>query len=220
MIFFTSRLTSFNKKLSSDFIKHIEKTDNLCLYKIGGHHIPNNINFPNAKSVTLINCSKSGIYNILNNTIFPNINTINYLSVGTSKSLFYRFNSDTKWVFPDKNYKFYNSMIEDGIGRKDPELINRYITNKMIVDGTNGFDITYNFDLRVPGYGVVNGDWYQSQFYEYLVKKQCEHLSPEVIYDEKDILKQEFEEMSLQKEYVKENIEKAYFSDIMKNDTE
>ena len=80
----------------------------------------------------------------------------------------HRFTPNTKWVFPDKNYEYYNFMVEMGYGKKDPELLKRYIANKKIVDGKSGFDISYEFDLNIPDYDIVNGEWWRTQFYEYL----------------------------------------------------
>lgn len=186
-------LISFQKKLSKDFIKHIENTKNLCIYKLGHHTVPKEVIFPNASQVTLINCSNTGIFNILYPHIFPNLNTVNYLSINSDRRLINRFSSDVKWVFPDKNYDFYNFMVESGYGKKDPEILKRYITNKKIIDGKNGFDISFEFDINVPFYGIVSGQWWQSQFYEYLVEKQNKHINES---------EQEIEERLLQKNKV------------------
>jgi hypothetical protein len=218
MVFLTQRLISFNKILHADFIKHIENTDNLCLYKLGSHYIPQNIYFPKAKSLTLINCNKSSILNIFYPNIFPNLTSVNYLSVNPGDFKIHERYNNLKWIFPNKTYEFYDFMVENGHGMKDSELINRYIKNKKIIDGKNGFDISFEFDLNIPGYGIVNGNWYQSQFYEYLVKKQNDLLSPQIIESTNENIPQELEELELQKEYVKEKIANAYFEDIIKNE--
>lgn len=212
-----ARLISFNKKLSKEFIEHVETTNNLCIYKLGSHYIPQNIFFPNAKAVTLINCSESGILNILNPKAFPNLNTINYLSRGTSYTVHDRFKSDIRWIFPDKNYEYYDNMVKSGYGKKDPELIKRYIKNKTIVDGKNGFDISFRFDLNIPGYGIINGEWYQTQFYEYLVKKQNDGLSPQIVSMDGESFRQELEENQLQMEFVRKNIEQSYLEEVFKD---
>jgi len=209
-----NHLVSLKKHLSSDFVSHIEKTKNLCVYKLGNHYIPQNICFPNAHSLTLINCRSFGINNILNKSIFPNIHTINYLSLNTENYDFHkRFSNDVKWVFPDKNYQYFNSMVENGLGKKDSEIIKRFIANKKILNGANGYDVSFEFDLNIPGYGIVSGEWWRSQFYEYLVKKQNidDHkdcLYPgEVIYTAKTKVNQELEESIIEKEIIAEQLQ-------------
>ncbi len=193
-----SKLLSFQKKLSNEFVKHIENTKDVCIYKFGVFSIPHSVIFPNAKCLTLINCSKTGISNILNPSIFPNIHTINYLSTNPDRSLLHtRFSSHVNWIFPDKNYDFYNFMTEMGYGKKDSSILNKYIHNKRIIDGKNGFDISYELDINIPDYGIVNGNWWQSQFYEYLVYIQTRgHINT------KAELEQEEEEKILQKNKV------------------
>jgi hypothetical protein len=109
-------------------------------------------------------------------------------------------------------------MIKSGNGKKDSSLIKRYISNKKIIDGKNGFDISFQFDLNIPGYGITNGEWYQAQFYEYLVKKQYDNLTPTIVNSDKETMNQEIEELHLQKEVVKENIERVYFNEVLQND--
>lgn len=214
-----NRLISFNKKLSAPFIKYIDTTSDLCIYKLGSHTVPKSIFFPKAKTLTLINCSKSGITNILNPNFFPNLSKINYLSAHPGNYYIYtKFKPELEWNFPDKNYDFYNFMIKSGNGKKDPTIIKKYITNKKIIDGKNGFDISFQFDLNIPGYGITNGEWYQMQFYEYLVKKHYDELTPVVVQSDKETINQEIEEVSLQKEYVKDSIESIYFNEVLQND--
>jgi hypothetical protein len=208
-----NRLLSLNKTLCQNFIKHIENTNNVCLYKLGHHSVPHNIFFPKARTLTLINCSKPGILNVLHPRFFPNLNTINYLSMGTGNNTIYsRFNSDTQWVFPDKNYEYYNFMVNAGYGKKDADILKRYITNKKIVDGKNGFDISYEFDLNIPEYGIVAGEWWRAQFYEYMVMKQNMNEKPDFVLQSN---KQEFEEELLKKEYTVKTINDINFEDMI-----
>jgi len=170
-----NRLITVNRKLNLDFANHIKQTKNLCIYKLGDYVIPKNIFFPNASALTLINCSSIGILKILDPRYFPNLNTINYLSMSTGNYAFHhRFSPNTNWIFPDKNYEYYNFMVEMGYGKKDPELLKRYISNKKIVDGKSGFDISYELDLNIPDFGIVNGEWWRAQFFEYLSNAQTE----------------------------------------------
>lgn len=195
-----NKLITFSKKLSNDFVKHINSTHNICIYKLGTHYIPNNIIFPKADTITLINCNRNGILNILSPTIFPNLSKVNYISADPGDFKIYeRFNDKINWIFPNKTYEFYDFMVKSGRGTKDSELIKKYLINKKIIDGKNGFDISYEFDLNISEYGIVNGNWWQSQFYEYLVYKQNN------MYPIKEIpLIQDQEELQLQKDIVKE----------------
>ena len=216
-----NRLVSLNKKLNIDFVTHIKQTKNLCLYKLGNHTIPNNIFFPNAKTLTLINCNRGGILNIFTPTIFPNLKNVNYVSADPGDFKIYeRFNNEIKWIFPNKTYDFYDFMVKTGRGKKDPDLIKNYLTNKKIIDGKNGFDISFEFDLIIPEYGIVNGDWWRSQFYEYLVKHQNINNLKNCFYSEKVASIQDDEEILLQKEYVKSVIDTLYFDNSTDSDKE
>jgi len=123
-----------------------------------------------------------------------------------------RFSKNMKWIFPDKNYDYYNFMVRSGYGKKDPELIKQFIKNKKIVNGENNFDISYEFDLIIPDYGIVNGEWWRSQFYEYLLSEQrkessiedddCKVVETGRILSSNFVLKQEIEEAAIEKENV------------------
>jgi hypothetical protein len=184
-------LATRGNKLSTQLIKYIENTPNVIIYKLGEHHIPSNIFFPNAKEVTIINCNKLGVFNILSPYIFPNIKRINYLSAHPGNfNIYTRFNHDIKsndcikWVFPNKEYDFYDYIIRKKIGSRDNSLINIYLKNKKVIDGTNGFDISFYFDIDLPNFGLVEGEWYRNQFYEYCVNKQNEIIN----YNDKELM--------------------------------
>jgi len=207
------------------FIKYIDSTNNLCIYKLDSQYIPKNIIFPKADTVTLINCNKNGILNILTPSIFPNLSNINYLSTNPGDLKIYeRFNNNINWIFPNKSYDFYDYMVKSGRGRKDSELINKYITSTKFIDGKNCFDISFHFELNIPGFGIVDGEWWRVQLYEYFLNKQkinnsiyCMYPGEKIIeYD--SLLTQENEELLLQKEYVKKIIDKSYYDYINEND--
>lgn len=174
------------KKISSIFIKYIENTNNIVIYKLGNHHISSNIKFPKATTTTLINCSKEGIFNILSNNTFPNLKKINYLSTHPGNYNISRRFSNVEWVFPDKNYDFYDYMIKNGNSRKDYNLLPSYLKNKRMIDGQNGHDISFYFDIFIEDFNnysdknIIEGEWLRNQFYEYCVQKQQE------IYDQED----------------------------------
>jgi hypothetical protein len=215
----SNKLISFSKNLSQEFVKHIESTPNLCMYKLGSHYIPDTIIFPKAKSVTLINCNRNGILNILTPKIFPNLNSVNYLSTDPGDFKIYeRFNDTLKWVFPNKPYEFYDFMIKTGRGTKNSELIKEYVANKKIIDGKNGFDISFHFDLNIPGFGIIDGEWWRSQFYEYVVKKQivknCMYPgeASSIMYSG-----QEIEETQIEKELIAQALSQCDFDDIIED---
>jgi hypothetical protein len=216
----SKKLISFSKGLSKEFVNNIESSHNLCMYKLGSHYIPENIVFPKAESITLINCSRHGILNIVTPTVFPNLSKINYLSADPGDFKIYeRFNDKIKWVFPNKSYEFYDFMVKTGRGKKDAELIKRYVTNKKIIDGQNGFDISFEFDINIPGYGIVNGDWWRSQFYEYLVRAQNNDNNADIIIQNKVLdINQEIEEEKFQKERVREDLEAFSLEDMADDD--
>lgn len=176
-------LISRGNKLSSKLVNYIENTSNVVIYKLGEHHIPSNIFFPEVKEATIINCSRIGVFNILSPFVFPNLQKINYLSAHPGNyDIYKRFNHNpqnkyVQWVFPKKDYEFYNYILKKGIGKRENNLIDTYLKNKKVVDGVNGFDISFYFDIDLPNFGLVEGEWYRNQFYEYCVSKQNEIIN-------------------------------------------
>lgn len=162
-----------NKYMSSNlnFVKHIESTNNLCMYKLNMHILPKNIFFPNATSITLINCNINGILNIVTPTIFPNLSNVNYLSIdsGLESKICEQFNN-ISWVFPNKSYEFYDFIIKKGCGRKDSNLIKEYLINDNDNDNNNDNN-PLKFNLHIPDFGNTNREWWRSQFYEYIISK-------------------------------------------------
>lgn len=216
-----NNIVSFSKNLSKDFVNHIDSTHNLCVYKLGSHYIPNHIFFPKVENITLINCSRDGILNILNPNIFPNLSKVNYLSASPGNfEIYERFDDKIKWIFPNKSYEFYDFMVKTGRGIKDSQLIKNYIVHKKIRDGKNEFDISFHFDLNIPGFGIVDGEWWSSQFYEYLLQKQYIYQYKDCMYPGEKIMIQDDEEMLLQKEYVKSSIDSFYFDHITNRDVD
>lgn len=217
----SNKLISFSKGLSKEFINHIDSAHNLCMYKLGSHYIPNNVIFPKAETVTLINCNRNGILNILTPTIFPNLSKVNYLSADPGDFKIYeRFSDNNKWVFPNKSYDFYDFMVKSGRGKKDNDLIKEYVASKKIVDGKNGFDISFHFELNIPGFGITDGEWWRSQFYEYLVDKQNKNNCKYLMCTGENPGVQDEEELALQRDIVKASIDDIYFEHVIDEDTE
>lgn len=203
--------------LSFEFLRYIENTKHLCIYKLKSECIPNNIVFPRVNAVTLINCSKLGVSNILKPNFFPNLKLINYLSAHPGDyNIHKRFSNNISWVFPMKDYVFYDTMLEAGLGRKDHNLITNYIINKNI--NRNIVD----FDIYIPGYNILNGEWYRSQLlkfflkkeYEYLLQHGINHMPSKDIY-KFSILEDSFPEYSKYKYYCKEKLEYDFFNYII-----
>jgi hypothetical protein len=189
--------------LSKDFVKYIENTTNLCIYKLSSYNT-HNIFFPKVNTLTLINCDKYSITSILHPNIFPNLKSVHYLSTNPGDySIYERFGKDITWVFPNKYYDFYDLIISHGRGRKDPELINKYITNKKIIDGKYPFDISLKCDLIIPEYGIVTDKWWKDQLDQYILLKQN-------ISKQNKKYTQEFEENKLTKIYMMKTLRSEY----------
>jgi hypothetical protein len=214
----SKKIISFNSRLSSEFKKYIESANNICVYKLGATPIVPKIIFPNAKTITLINCNKMGISNILKTETLPNLENVNYLSAHPGDyNIYNRFSDSVKWIFPNKDYDFYNNMVVKGRGKKDENLIKNYIISKKIIDGSNGFDISFEFDLSIPGYGITSGEWWRYQFYEYLAQNLYS-MPPQSTNKQTVAFLQEIEELQLEKEIVTSKIENIYFDDMIEDD--
>lgn len=137
-----------------EFAKYIQHTKNVCMYRLHSQHIHPSISFPNASILTLIRCSPVGITNILKQSIFPNLKTIHYLSLHPGDYLIHNRFNNLKWVFPTKSYSFYDCMVQAGHGKKDPQLISTYVTDKK-----QSHSYT-EFNLQIPGYHVTDGELY------------------------------------------------------------
>jgi hypothetical protein len=215
----SNKILTFSKSLNPTFRKYVENTTNLCLYKLGSYNIPNNIMFPLAKSLTLINCNKYGISNIFNPNIFPNLKSVNYLSVDPCDFKIYeRYNRELTWIFPNKTYDFYDFMVKSGRGIKDSELIKKYIKNMKITNNNTEYDISFECDLNIPDYGIVIGEWWQLQFYEYIKQKYYINEYSNCLYPGEKLnleFNQEIEEDNLRKEFIYDKLNRIYSEDIL-----
>ena len=190
-----------NTALCNKYINYVNMTNSLCLYKFC-NSIPKGVLFPNTTTLTLINCSKNGISNIFNPDIIPNLKRVNYISTQPGDNNIYsRFPDSVEWVFPNKNLDFYNNMVSMGRGRKCDKLINEYVVSKKIIDGTGQFDIGFEFDLKIPDYGIVNGNVWSLQFNNYLLHYMY-NLKTQLSDVEELHLIQAAEEMALERERV------------------
>jgi len=210
--------------LSYHFHTYLQKTRNVCLYRISSKqtYFPT-LFFPQATTVTLIHCSRNAVERLLNPVIFPNLSTVHYLSANPGKvDLYNRFNKPVRWLFPNRDYAFYNCMIEAGHGRVENRLIRNYIYNMRHY--TNRIEV----DLNLPGYGVCTGSDYHKQLRSYLeffyMPSYRDQYLPEFSLETTDVDPFDYHphfdcgDASNSLDYVlKEQMEKAFFKEIMKD---
>jgi hypothetical protein len=166
-----------NHIVSSKYLKYINNTSNLFLYRLHNEKITSNIQFPNVKIVTLINCSRTGIFNILTPNTFPNISRIHYMSLHPGDFHIYKRFEDKEinWIFPNTNYAFHSYMIKNDYGFLDPTIQN-CIKNKQYIDGNMVHDYSYKCDVLAPMLGCVRGEYLQDEFRKFCEQKNEEHL--------------------------------------------
>jgi hypothetical protein len=194
--------------LSKEFIKHIENTSNVCVYKLGNHKLPNNLFFYKASTITLINCSKEGVSNIINPSYFPNLRRINYMSLHPGDTtISERFKTSVEWIFPNSNYKFYRDMISYKYGYIDNTLWSKYIQSFELNESFSEFDFSIDSILYIPDYGTISGEWYKKQFYNYLIYKYQQDSEFKDNTVKNTILLEELEDSHLHKEYMLKSLE-------------
>jgi len=143
------------------FQYYFQRSKHLCVYQYHATILPRTLFFPYVRKLTLIDCSPSGISHLLYLSRFPALEQIHYLSghPGTY-SIHERFPS-VKWVFPNRDYSFYNCMLEAGHGSKSNTIITEHIYGKTIANHVTSFDI------HIPGYGRRNGLFYKEHMDNY-----------------------------------------------------
>ena len=133
------------------------------MYQFGNQPISSTLQFPNARTVTLINCSREGVERILTPSIFPNIEEVHYLSAHPGQvDIYQRFSKPISWIFPNSQYIFYKCMIEAGVGRVENRLISTYVHSV----GLHHNQI--HMDLNIPQYGLTISDTYRVRLHHYL----------------------------------------------------
>ena len=142
---------------------HVQQTSHLCLYQLCKKPVPPTLFFPKVKTVSLINCSSTGISNILRPSIFPNLDEVHYLSAHPGRfDLHIQFQKPISWVFPNLRYAFYQCMIEAGHGRVENQLISTYIQQFV------KFPRRTEMMIYLPGYDVIAGSEYARHLRQYL----------------------------------------------------
>lgn len=167
------------------FLWHFQHTRHLCVYQyqyLKTCPLPATLFFPYVTTLTLIDCSRRGVSHLLFAERFPQLQKIQYLSghPGTY-NIYERFPKSVSWVFPNRDYAFYNCLVEAGIGKKNNDLILSYIMGQKVKNNQ-----TY-FDIHVPGYGHTDGDLYQSHMNDYFQNPHViTTLSPNEIIPKND----------------------------------
>jgi hypothetical protein len=145
------------------FTYYFQRTRHLCVYQYDKLHIlPNTLFFPYVTKLTLIDCSRKGISHLLYSQRFPKLQHIYYLSGHPDiYNIYERFPNSVKWVFPNRDYSFYNCMLEAGHGEKNNDIISANIYSK---SATNH---ELSFTIHIPGYGPREGPMYKEHMYDY-----------------------------------------------------
>jgi len=145
--------------LPTTFAQYLHRSSNLCLY--GVRAVPPPLRFPHATTVTLIHCSPHTIPSLLSPSVFPHLQHIHYLSGDPGVPDLYRRFPTVQWRFPNQHHLFYQCMVEAGYGIVEPRLFRTYVHRFL-----PSFQEPY-IELRLPGYGLYLGEWYQSQWRTY-----------------------------------------------------
>lgn len=145
------------------FTHYFQRVRHLCVYQY--HHsnvLPVGLIFPYVTKLTLIDCSRLGVSQLLQSRHFPKLEQIHYLSghPGTY-TIHERFPASVKWVFPNRDYAFYNCMLEAGHGLKSDTIITEHIYSMSVKNGVTSFDI------HIPGYGRRTGLLYKKYMHHY-----------------------------------------------------
>ena len=142
----------------------------------------------------MIDCSPSGISHLLSPHRFPALERIQYLSGHPgSYHIHERFPASVKWIFPNRDFAFYNCMLEAGHGIKSNTLITENIYSKHV-----DHNRTTVFTIHIPSYGRTDGLMYRGHMYNYF---HC----PEVLstLSEKELLPQDKNDSTYHLQYIK-----------------
>lgn len=195
--------------ISNTFLKYITRTSNICMYQFGNQPISPTLQFPNARTVTLINCSREGVNRILTPSIFPNIEEVHYLSAHPGQvDIYQRFSKPISWIFPNSQYIFYKCMIEAGVGRVENRLISAYV---------HSVGLHYNqihMDLSIPQYGLTIGDPYRVRLHHYL-RYQHYPLITELDHDRFYGEPRPFDSHDMHPFFLQDYVDRTFFDAIM-----
>lgn len=206
----------------SPFTYYFQRTRHLCVYQydcITATTLSSRLFFPFVTKLTLIDCSRSGIFNLLYSRHFPKLEYIYYLSghPGTY-DIYRRFPKTVKWIFPNRDYSFYNCMLEAGYGEKSNDVISANIYDKRMINQVPSFDI------HIPGYGRREGALYKPYMYEYFHDPQVrtalseQELIPVDKYDEYNHIRSlTARHVNSLQQYNQQCIDNDFFNHIMRD---
>ena len=145
------------------FTYYFQRARHLSVYQYQKlQNLPNHLIFPYVTKLTLINCTPLGISHLLYSHRFPKLEQIVYLSGHPGNyHIHERFPRSVKWIFPNRDYSFYNCMLEAGFGVKSNTIITENIYSKSVKNGL------ISFDIHVPGYGRRDGVLYKEHMDNY-----------------------------------------------------
>ena len=144
------------------FQYYFQRSKHLCVYQYQHlNTLPIELIFPYVTKLTLIDCSRLGISQILYPSRFPKLEQIHYLSGHPGTYTIHERFPSVQWVFPNRDYSFYNCMLEAGHGSKSNTIITEHIYSKTITNHVTSFDI------HIPGYGRRNGLFYKEHMDHY-----------------------------------------------------
>lgn len=142
-------------------------TTTLSMYRLHASMIPRSITFPNVTTLALLQCDKTSIPLLLSPIIFPSLKEIHYLSGHPGSNTIHRsVSEEIKWIFPNYDYLFYNTMIEAGYGIKSDTLLSNYISKELDND----------FELYIPQYKLLRGEDYRTKLIKYMNVKMFDPL--------------------------------------------
>jgi hypothetical protein len=154
------------------FTHYFQRARHLCVYQYQLQQaLPIELIFPYTTRLTLIDCSRLGISNLLYPHRFPKLEQIHYLSghPGTY-TIHNRFPTSVQWVFPNRDYSFYNCMLEAGFGTKSDTIVAEHIYSISIHNNITSFDI------HIPGYGRKEGLLYKKHMNDYFYRPEIRHI--------------------------------------------
>lgn len=161
------------------FTYYFQRARHLSVYQYEKlNDLPIELIFPYVTKLTLIDCSRLGISYLLQPQRFPKLEQIHYLSGHPGCYYIYkRFPESVKWIFPNRDYAFYNCMLEAGLGYKSNTIITENIYSASVKNRITSFDI------HIPGYGCINGPMYKKHMDDYF-----QHPSVLSTLSEKELL--------------------------------
>lgn len=164
------------RSLLPSFLRYMESSQHLVLYRLDStYSIPSTFFMPHVTTMTIIDCEPDIVSSVLYRPYFPHLQRIHYLSRPPSDPFIHKrfcHLGFMGWVFPllSQFYPFYDTMTEAGWGRKENGLVSQYLVTQR---GSFSSEKPF-FDLYLPEYGIVSGEFYKEQQYAYFQKKQCD----------------------------------------------